>query len=128
MKKAKITFYSCHQDWQEYGSDDETMVSHVFFNLEIGGEKFEGLYSELKRTVGSEYNYETAPILEVSPPQSYEGALNYHAFRACVEKYYRTKCVGSQAKGINLGKGAKFIRMYGNVFNIPMVCEFDIEE
>ncbi|MFX1534100.1 MAG: hypothetical protein ACFFDI_07695 [Promethearchaeota archaeon] len=125
MKKAKITFYRCHQDSQDYGSNDEWMVSRVFFNLEIDGERFEGLYADLKQTVGSDY--ETAP-LEVSPPHGYEGAFNHQAFRECVEKYYRTKCVGSEATGIHLGKGAKFIRMQNNVFDIEMVCEFEVEE
>jgi len=40
MSKAKIIFYKCVQDSQDYGSDDEHMVSRVFFNLEIGEERF----------------------------------------------------------------------------------------
>lgn len=40
MSKAKIIFHKCVQDSQDYGSDDEHMVFRVFFNLEIGKERF----------------------------------------------------------------------------------------
>ena len=124
MSKAKVTFYKCEQDTQEYGSDDEWMVSRVFFNLEIGEQRFEELYSDVKQTVGSDYD--TAPI-EVSQPHGYEGVFNHEAFRDCAEKYYRS-LVGSQARGIRIGKGASNIRMYGNVFSMEMVCEFEVSE
>ena len=122
MSKAKITFHQCIQDSQEYGSDDEHMVSRVFFTLEIGEDKFEKLYADLKQTVGADY--EKGPI-EVSEPYGYYGPFNHEAFHACAEKYYRS-LVGSQARGIRIGGGASNIRMYGNVFNIEMVYEFEI--
>ena len=121
MSKAKVTFHRCIQDSQEYGSGDEFMVSRVFFTLEIGEEKYEGLYSDLKQTVGDDY--ETGRI-EVSSPQGYDGEFNYWAFRDCAEKYYRS-LVGSGARGIRVGKGSS-IRMYNNAFNMEMVCEFEI--
>ena len=34
-KNARVTFYKCIQDSQDYGSDDEHMVSRIFFFLEI---------------------------------------------------------------------------------------------
>ena len=34
MKKARVTFRKCIQDSQEYGSNNEYMVSRVFFDLE----------------------------------------------------------------------------------------------
>jgi len=122
MSKAKIIFYKCIQDSQDYGSDDKHMVSRVFFNLEIGEETFEGLYANIKQTVGSDYD--TAP-LEVSAPHGYEGAFNHHAFRDCAEKFYRS-CIGSEATGIRIGKGAHGIRMRNNVIGKEMVCEFEI--
>lgn len=121
MSKAKVIFCQCNQDSQEYGSDDEYMVSRIFFTLEIGEERFEGLYADIKQTVGSDYD--TAPI-EVSQPHGYEGAFNHQAFRDCAEKYYRS-CVGSEATGIEIGEGAR-IRMYNNVFKKEMVFEFEI--
>jgi hypothetical protein len=85
VSKAKVIFHQCIQDSQEYGSDDEHMVSRIFFILEIGEERFEGLYANIKQTVGSDYD--TAPI-EVSQPYGYEGAFNHQAFHDCAEKYY----------------------------------------
>ena len=121
MSKAKIIFYKCIQDSQDYGSDDEHMVSRVFFNLEIGEETFEGLYANIKQAVGGDYD--TGPI-EVSQPFGYDGLFNHQAFRDCAEKYYRS-CVGSEATGIEIGEGAR-IRIYGNIFKKEMVCEFEI--
>jgi hypothetical protein len=121
MSKAKVIFCQCNQDSQEYGSDDEYMVSRIFFTLEIGEERFEGLYADIKQTVGSDYD--TAPI-EVSQSHGYEGAFNHQAFRDCAEKYYRS-CVGSEATEIEIGEGAR-IRMYNNVIKKEMVCEFEI--
>lgn len=122
MSKAKIIFYKCIQDSQDYGSDDEHMVSRVFFNLEISEETFEGLSANIKQTVGGDYD--TGPI-EVSQPFGYEGAFNHHAFRDCAEKFYRS-CVGSEGTGIGIGEGAKNFRMRNNVHIKEMVCEFEI--
>ena len=122
MSKAKVIFCKCIQDSQDYGSDDEWMVSRVFFNLEIGEEKFEELYADVKQTVGSDYD--TAP-LEVSQPFGYEGVFNHQAFRDCAEKYYRS-CVGSEGTGIRIGKGARGIRMRNNTIVKEMICEFEI--
>lgn len=98
------------------------MVSRVFFSLEINREWFGDLCADLKQTVGTDY--ETGPI-EVGPPQGYDGPFNHKAFHDCVEEYYRS-CVGSEATGIRIGKGARGIRMYNNVFEKEMVCEFEI--
>jgi len=122
MSKAKITFYNCKQNYQELGSDDEYMVSRIFFILEIGKKKYTNLYADLKQTVGSDY--ETSP-LEVGPPQGYEGAFNHEAFCGCAEKYYRS-FVGSEATGIRIGRGARGIIMENNVLEKEMVCEFEI--
>jgi len=122
MSKAKIIFHKCLQNLQELGSDDEHMVSRVFFSLEIDEEKYKGLYADLKQTVGADY--EIGP-LEVGPPQGYEGAFNHEVFHDCAEKYYRS-CVGSEATGIRIGKGARGIRMFNNVFKKETVCEFEI--
>jgi len=122
MSKAKIIFYKCVQDSQDYGSDDEHMVSRVFFNLEIGEETFEGLSANIKQAVGSDYD--TGQI-EASQPFGYEGEFNHHAFRYCAEKFYRS-CVGSEGTGIRIGKGAQNIRMRNNVHIKEMICEFEI--
>lgn len=120
-KKVKGLFYKCVQDSQEYGSNDEHMVSRVFFSLEIDGKKYEGLYSDIKQTVGS--SFETG-VIEVGPPVGYDGPLNYMAFRDAAEKYYR-QLVGSKASGIHI-EGGSNIRMTNNTFVISMPFEFDV--
>lgn len=121
MSQATVAFLRCIQDSQEYGSDNEHMVSRVFFTLQIDDSDPLPLYANVKQIVGSDYD--TAP-LEVSWPKDYEGPLSYHAYRDAVEGYYRNN-VGPQALGI--GKGSKNIRMYGNVFEIREVVQFDVE-
>ena len=86
MLKGKLVFTRVIQDSQDYGSDDEHMVSRVFFDLEVGGDVRRGLYADVKQTVGT--SYETAP-LEVSFPQGYKGPLDCGVFRSHVETYYR---------------------------------------
>ncbi len=77
MAKATVTFNRLVQDSQDYGSNDEHMVSRVFFTLEIDGTKHE-LYADIKQTVGS--SYETGPI-EVSKPHGYSGPFSHQEFQ-----------------------------------------------
>ena len=139
MAKAVVTFFKCIQDSQEYGSNDEHMVSRVFFKLEIEGKEPINLESNIKQTVGSDYD--SGPI-EVSQPHrawrglwgirwpwcplGYTGPFNYQAFRDCAEKYYRS-LVGAQGSSIRIGPGSKNIRMRDNVHQQNMKCEFEID-
>jgi len=122
MGTAKITFHKCIQDSQDYGSDDEHMVSRVFFTLEIGDKKLD-LHADIKQAVGS--SYETGPI-EVSPPKGYKGSFNYEAFRDATEKYYRS-LVGSSGRGISI-QGGTNIRMRNNTFIQEKAVVFEVEE
>jgi len=121
MSKAKVVFFKCLQDSQELGSNDEHMVSRVFFTLEIDGQSFVNLYANLKQTVGDDY--ETGSI-EVSQPQGYSGPLNYEAFSNAAVKYYRS-LVGSQGRVIRV-EGSRNARMRNNTFMRMMEVEFDI--
>jgi hypothetical protein len=91
MAQATIKLQRLVQDSQEYGSDDEHMVSRVFFDLEIDGKKYQGLHCDVKQIVGS--SFETAP-LEVSALAGYKGPFNHQAFQQVIERYYRS-LVGS---------------------------------
>ena len=122
MGTAKITFYKCIQDSQDYGSDDEHMVSRVFFTLQIGDRKFD-LHADIKQAVGS--SYEMGPI-EVGHPEGYSGPFNYECFRDAAEKYYRS-LVGSTGRGINIQGGAN-IRMRNNTFIQEMSVDCEVDE
>ncbi len=120
MAKVKVTFLKMIQDSQDYGSNDEHMVSRVFFSMEVDGKKYDGLQVDIKQAVGS--SFETGPI-EVGPPRGgYRGPFNHQEFRNAVEKYYRS-LIGSQGRGIRI-EGATNVRMRGNRFEQDMTAEF----
>jgi hypothetical protein len=112
MKQVTIEFTHAVQDSQEYGSDDEHMVSRLFFDVEVDGQRTPGLWVDVKQPVGADY--ERDPI-EVGRPLGYKGPMNYNEFRAAAEDYYR-QMVGSGARGIRLGPNVRNVRMQKNRF------------
>jgi hypothetical protein len=120
---AKVTFNECIQDSQDYGSDDEHMVSRVFFTLEVDGRRVEGLYVNIKQVVGDDF--ETGPI-EVGPARGahYRGPFNHASFRDEVEKYYRS-LVGASGRHI-LIQGASHVRMRNIRHRRAKTVEFEI--
>ncbi|MDH5699305.1 MAG: hypothetical protein OEZ41_05015 [Nitrospirota bacterium] len=123
MQTGKITLQKLIQDSQDYGSNDEHMISRVFFDFELDGHKYEGLYADIKQTVGS--SFEDAP-LEVSKPMNYRGPFNYEAFHQIVEEYYRS-LVGQSGAGIHTTTTVGTnIRMRHNTFVQPHVAEFPV--
>ncbi len=120
MPIATIRFNRCIQDSQDYGSDDEHMVSRVFLTLEAGGKVYPNLTVDIKQTVGDRFE---SGALEVSPPKGYGGSLNYAAFREAVERYYRS-LVGSQGSGIGIAGGTN-IRMRNNQFVKAVTATFE---
>lgn len=120
--KAKVTFTRCVQDSQEYGSNNEYMVSRVFFDLEIGGQIHRGLHADLKQVVGS--HFETGDI-EVGKPEGYPGPFNHVAFRDAAESYFRS-LVGAAGRGIQI-KGASKVRMMNNTFDFCQISEFEVD-
>ncbi len=109
--RIRITFHKCIQDSQELGSNDEFMVSRVFFSLEVSRSLYKDLYANLKQTVGSDY---TERNIEVGPPIGYNGPFNHEAFAEAARQYY-LGWVGPNARGIRVGAGAQF-RAYNNTF------------
>jgi len=107
MKTGKIVFYECYQDSQDYGSNDHHMVSRVFFNLTVGDETFEGLYVDIKQTVGTDYN--EPGWIEVGKPEGYTGNFNSNEFTKEVEGYYQD-LIGKGGRSVKFGPGAN-VRM-----------------
>lgn len=120
MPTATVRFDHIIQDSQDYGSDDEHMVSRVFLSLEAGGKVYPGLMVDIKQTLGS--RIEDSP-LEVSRPKGYSGAFDYAAFRALVEEYFRSQ-IGSRGSAIRI-EGSSNVRMRNNTVGAPMVATFD---
>ncbi len=121
MGTATVIFRKCIQDSQEYGSDDEHMVSRIFFDLELDGKQFKDLYVDVKQSVGS--RFESFP-LEVGTPQGYKGPFNWDAFSDAVDDYYRN-LVGARGSGIRI-EGATDIRMYNNKFIQEKQVQFEV--
>jgi hypothetical protein len=107
MPEAIIRFSRCIQDSQDYGSDDEHMVSRVFFRLQTDAELFPDLMCDVRQTVGEAF--ETAP-LEVGQPIGYDGSLDYTLFRQAVEDYYRSS-FGSRGEAIQIEDGSNIRTM-----------------
>jgi hypothetical protein len=122
MANARVIFRELVQDSQELGSDDEHMVSRVFFDFEFQGKVEHGLHADIKQSVGS--SFEASP-LEVSKPADYKGPFNFEAFRDAVEKYYRG-LIGAQGRGIQV-TGASNVRMRNNRFAQTTTVEFNVE-
>lgn len=121
MARVYVTLEKCIQDSQEYGSDDEHMISRVFFSIDADGRHSTG-HVDIKQTVGSDY--ESGPI-EVGAPVGYAGPFNQEVFRREVTSYFRN-CVGSAASVIRLGPGAKNVRMH-STFVRQRAFEFEAD-
>lgn len=117
MKKVELFFKKCIQDSQEYGSDNEHMVSRIFF--EIDGTEFE---CDVRQPYGESFSFDEDPI-EVEAPKGLKNKINYGQFRDEVEKYYR-QMVGSSARMINIG-GSKNVRMQNNTFFLEYKTEIE---
>jgi hypothetical protein len=106
MPTATVHFKELIQDSQDYGSDDEHMVSRVFFDLQVDDKKYPGAHANLKQAVGAT----ASDQIEVSPPAGYSGPFDHQKFQAEVEKYFRS-LLGSSGSSIKRSPGAKGIRM-----------------
>ncbi|MFZ4535931.1 hypothetical protein [Propionivibrio sp.] len=122
MAIATVTLHKLVLDSQDYGSDDEHMVSRVFFDMEIEGKKYADLYADIKQPIGGSFE---SSALEVSSPANYKGTFNYEAFRAIVERYYRS-LVGATGSGIRI-TGSSNIRMRNNTFVQSVTDQFEVK-
>jgi hypothetical protein len=106
MPTATVHFKELIQDSQNYGSDDEHMVSRVFFDLQVDDKKYPGAHANIRQEAGAV----ASDPMEVSPPAGYAGPLDLQKFQTEVEKYFRS-LVGSSGSRIRNGPGAKSMRI-----------------
>lgn len=123
MAKAKIIFHRLIQDSQDYGSNDEHMISRAFFSVDVEGDVTEDAYVDIKQPVDADFD---STPLEVSKPVGYSGPFNYEVFRQAAEGYYRS-LVGSQGSGIRIA-GDGNIRMRNNTFIQQAQVEFEVSK
>jgi hypothetical protein len=108
------------QDAQEYGSNNEWMVSRVFFDVVVDGTPSGSFHADVKLVVGGSFETDA---LEVGPPVGYGGPFNHARFADEVVKYIRA-LVGASGSGIRIGPGARNIRMMNNTFVQPKSFSF----
>jgi hypothetical protein len=111
MAEFRVIFHECIQDSQEYGSNDEHMVSRVFFSLEVDGRRVGDFSADLKQVVGGDIEHGE---IEVGPPHNYDGPFDHTQFAEAARKYFRS-LVGSQGTGIRM-EGSTNVRMRNNRF------------
>lgn len=121
MSKAIIIVHKCIQDDQEYGSNNEFMISRVFFTISKNNNTSDEHFAIVKQTAGSDY--ETAP-LEVYLPPNKKLNFNYEQFRVGIERYYREIIDQGNSEIIILGAGN--VRMTNITYHYARQFEVDI--
>ena len=117
-----INFKGCLQNSQVLGTNNEHMVSKLYFS--INGENYECI---IRQPHGSNNSFDEDPI-EVETPEKLKGKINYGVFRGVAENYYRS-LIGSSGGGIRVGPGSRNITMSNNTVMQPWNVEIpDLEE
>jgi hypothetical protein len=120
--QATVRFSHLILDSPEFGSDDERMVSRVFFSLELDGKTFPGLHANIKQTLRAAF--EGGP-LTVLKPAGYHGPFNHAAFSAAAESRYRD-CIGKSIMMFRVN-GAKGIRLRNGTFHVSDETTFEVD-
>ena len=124
MKKAKVVFFKCIQDSQEFGSDDAYMVSRLFFSLDYDGIEKSYFFAHIKQAVGSSCNDNQ---IEVSFPEGMTGPFNFDAFSEAAKAYY-LRLIRPRGCFIKVGDSGSSIRTMNNTFNMSYEVEFNISD
>jgi hypothetical protein len=119
-KRVRVKLKRCIQNSHEAGSDDTHMISRVFYELVVNGNKQGSFYSDIKQSVGSEYDAED---LEVTAPHGYTGPINHERFAQGIRNYYQ-RLVGPKGSAPSYG-GTKSVVMKNKT--IVMDTEFEFE-
>ena len=111
MGIATVTFKRCVQNAENTGGDEEHIVSHIYFDLELDQQKHTDVCLEIKQPIQGD-----API-EVSKPHGYTGAGEFSELREAAAAYYK-KLVGTQP--------AKEIPAQNNLIVQEETVEFEV--
>ena len=119
----KLSFNRLVQDSQDFGSDDDHMISRAFFAIFFEDAEYLDCSVDLKQIVGSDI--ESSPI-EVSNLQGYEGPMNRDKLQESAELYYR-QSFGSSGSFVRFSKNTKNIRMRNNIRELSIDFEFEVD-
>jgi hypothetical protein len=118
MRRAVLELKSLHRDAAEL-SDEDVVVSRVFFHLRVSGEAPRRLAADVRQRVREDHG---STSLEITRPIDYRGPLNYAAFRRCVEAYYRRLVSGAA------GDRSRALQSRDQIIGAPMNFSFDIPD
>ena len=116
----KVNFASCVHDSVDFGSDDQHIVSRVFFSIWCEGLRYAGLHADIKHPVDGDFENDA---FEITLPHGYDGPISPEGFRRAVGQYYR-----SLIDGIGLGfqtVGGN-IRMRDHTYLLPRSFELPL--
>jgi hypothetical protein len=124
-----VDYVGCIQDSQELGSDDEHMVSRVFFGLKLDEAPKGDFITDLKQAVGDTFEGGT---IEVGPPTGldgsvYTGPFSQQNFADETASYFRG-LVGSAGRAISVGPGAGNVRMMNNTYEAHHSVTFEVSD
>lgn len=122
MPPATLAFRRCVVNSAAYGSDEEHVVSRVFFDLLVGDAGYANLCVDVRQLVRE--GTESEPLL-ISRPSGYEGPLNFQVFQCLVEFYYRQAVGGRWAM---LGNTGIRMRLEDWVIEHEMLVEYEVFE
>jgi hypothetical protein len=111
MAEVVVRFTACDQNSQEAGTDDEHMVSRLFFSVEVDGKHLGDYHVDLKQTVRSDM---VEGLIEVPRPDRIPEPWNQNAFANEARAYFRQR----------VRRGAKVMTMIENRFEIPKTVRF----
>jgi hypothetical protein len=98
-KRVRVKLNKCIRNSHEAGSDDSQMISRVFYEIVVNGNKQGNFHSDIKQSVGSADNGDD---LEVTVPDGYNGPLDYERFAKGIRGYYQ-RLAGPQGSAVAYG-------------------------
>jgi hypothetical protein len=122
-KRVRVKLKRCIQNSRLAGSDDTHMISRVFYELVVNGNKQGSFYSDIKQPVGSE---DTAEDLEVTIPAEYKGPFHHERFAEGIRNYYQ-RVVGPKGSASPYG-GSKSVVMKDKTIVMDAEFEFEADE
>ena len=122
MATMRVNFISCAYDSEHYGSDDQYIVSRVFFGIWCEGRQYPGLHADIKHPVDGDFDFED-DLFEITLPHGYDGPISPEGFRRAVGRYYRS-LIGGNGLGIQNGTG--MFRMRDHTYLLARSFEFPL--
>ena len=120
---AEVIFHKLHQDSFQFGSNDEVMVSRVFFDVLIRGKLIQDLFANVKQAVGASARSDP---LELTRPRGQRDVFQYRGLARCIERYFRR--IAGACEDAYCSHGGRRERRRDVVIVIRLWCSFSTAE